>query len=93
MPDVPGTSEAGLPAYSLSFWYGFFVPVGTPPEVMKKLFEATQQVMQRDDVKAALAREGTEVALSKSPEDFVAFLNDDNPFWARLVKDAGVKLD
>jgi tripartite-type tricarboxylate transporter receptor subunit TctC len=93
VPDVPGTIEAGLPAYSLSFWYGFFVPVGTPPEVMKKLFEATQQVMQRDDVKAALAREGTEVALSKSPEDFVAFLNDDNPFWARLVKDAGVKLD
>ena len=93
VPDVPGTIEAGLPAYSLSFWYGFFVPVGTPPEVMKKLFEATQQVMQRADVKAALAREGTEVAMSKSPEDFVAFLTDDNRFWARLVKEVGMKLD
>lgn len=93
VPDVPGTLEAGLPAYSLSFWYGFFVPVGTPPEVMKKLFDATQQVMQRADVKAALAREGTEVALSKSPEDFAAFLNEDNRFWARLVKDVGLKLD
>ncbi len=93
VPDVPGTAEGGLPAYSLSFWYGFFVPVGTPADVTKKLYEATQQVMQRPEVKAALAREGTEVAMSKSPEDFAAFLNEDNRFWARLVKDAGVKAD
>ncbi|MBT9503308.1 MAG: tripartite tricarboxylate transporter substrate binding protein [Burkholderiaceae bacterium] len=93
VPDVPGTMEAGLPGYSLSFWYGFFVPVGTPPEVTKKLFDATQQVMQRPEVKAALAREGTEVAMSKSPEDFAAFLTEDNRFWAKLVKDAGVKSD
>ena len=93
VPDVPGTIEAGLPDYSMSFWYGFFVPVGTPPEVMKKLFDAAQQVMQRADVKATLAREGTEVSLSKSPEDFAAFLNDDNRFWAKLVKDAGVKTE
>ncbi len=93
VPGVPGTVEAGLPAYSLSFWYGFFVPVGTPPEVTKKLFDAAQTVMQQPEVKAALAREGTEVALSKSTDDFVSFLNDDNRFWARLVKDAGVKAD
>ena len=30
--------------------------------------------------------------MSKSPEDFAAFLVDDNRFWARLVKEAGVKL-
>lgn len=93
VPDVPAAAEAGLPGYSLSFWYGFFVPVGTPAEVMKKLFDATAQVMQRPEVKAALAREGTDVALSKSPEDFAAFLIDDNRFWAKLVKEAGVKLD
>jgi tripartite-type tricarboxylate transporter receptor subunit TctC len=93
VPDVPAAAESGLPGYSMSFWYGFFVPVGTPPEVVKKLFDATQQVLQRPDVKAALAREGTDVAMSKSPEDFAAFLNDDNRFWAKLVKDAGVKAD
>lgn len=93
VPDVPGTIEAGLPGYSLSFWYGFFVPVGLPPEVTKKLFDAIQQVMQRPEVKAGLAREGTEVAMSKSPEDFAAFLAEDNLFWARLVKDAKVKSD
>ena len=49
--------------------------------------------MQRPEVKAALAREGTEVAMSKSPEDFAAFLTDVNRFWARLVKDVGIKAD
>ncbi len=93
VPDVPGTIEAGLPGYSIAFWYGLFVPAGAPAEVVKKLFEATQQVMQRPEVRAALAREGTEVALSKSPEDFAAFLVEDNRFWARLVKEAGVRLD
>ena len=93
VPNVPGTIEAGLPSYSLSFWYGFFVPAGTPVDISKKLFEATQTVMQRADVKAALAREGAEVAMSKSAEDFASFLVDDNRFWSRLVKDSGVKAE
>ena len=93
VPGVTGMVEAGLPNYSLSFWYGFFVPVGTPPDIVKKLFDAASEVLARADVKAALAREGTETAMSKSPAEFAAFLEDDNRFWARLVKDAGVKLD
>ena len=49
--------------------------------------------MQQPSVKAALAREGTEVTLSSSPDQFAAFLNEDAKFWVKLVKDAGVKLD
>jgi hypothetical protein len=41
-------------------------------------------------VKQALAREGTDVALSPSQEHFGSFLANDNKFWAQLVKDAGV---
>jgi tripartite-type tricarboxylate transporter receptor subunit TctC len=91
VPNVPGTAEAGLPGYGLSFWYGLFVPAGTPPEIVRKVFDAAREVAQRADVKALLAREGAEVALSPSPEEFAAFLVDDNRFWAKLVRDAGVK--
>ena len=93
VPGVPGMAESGLPGFSLSFWYGLFVPVGTPAEIVKKLFDAAAEVMQRPEIKAALAREGTEVALSRSPQDFAAFLDEDNRFWAKLVKDAGVKAE
>jgi tripartite-type tricarboxylate transporter receptor subunit TctC len=93
MPEIPGMSEAGLPQYSISFWYGFFVPVGTPPEVVKRLFEVTVVAMNQAEVKETLAREGTEVTLSRSPEEFAAFLNEDSKFWARLAKESGATID
>jgi tripartite-type tricarboxylate transporter receptor subunit TctC len=93
MPEIPGMGEAGVPEYALAFWYGFFVPAGTPAEIVKKLFDATIVAAQKPEVKATLAREGTEVSLSKSPEDFAAFLAEDAKFWVKLVKDSGATAD
>jgi tripartite-type tricarboxylate transporter receptor subunit TctC len=93
VPDLPGMKEAGLPAYKMDFWYGFFVPAGTPPEIVKKLFDATNVALQRPEVKAALAREGTDVSTSASPADFAAFVKDENRFWAKLAKDSGAKAE
>jgi len=93
VPGVPGMQEAGLPEYAIEFWYGLFVPVGTPPAVIKKIFDAAQMAMEQASVKAALAREGTDVSLSRSPEQFAAFLQEDAKFWVNLVKSAGVKID
>ena len=93
MPEVPGMAEAGVPEFSIAFWYGFFVPTGTPPDIIKKLFDATTTAAQRPEFIAALGREGTEVALSRSPEDFAAFLTEDAKFWVRLVKDSGATAD
>jgi tripartite-type tricarboxylate transporter receptor subunit TctC len=92
-PDLPGMAEAGLPDYAIEFWYGFFVPANTPQPIVRKLFDATMMAMQQPGVRAALAREGTEVAVSSSPEAFARFLNEDAKFWVKLVKDAGVKAD
>jgi tripartite-type tricarboxylate transporter receptor subunit TctC len=93
LPGVPGMEEAGLPGYEISFWYGFFVPTGTSAEAVKKLFAATDQVLQQPEIEKTLAREGTETSGSKSPEDFSAFLREDAKLWARLVKESGAKAD
>ena len=93
VPGLPGMQEAKLPEYAIEFWYGLFVPVGTPPAVIKKIFDATLTALAQPSVKAALAREGTDVSLSTSPDNFGAFLNEDAKFWVSLVKNAGVKLD
>jgi tripartite-type tricarboxylate transporter receptor subunit TctC len=90
---VPGMGEAGLPDYEIGFWYGFFVPAGTPAEVVRKLYDATNQVLQIPEVAKTLAREGTETSGSRSPEDFAAFIADDAKLWARLVKESGVKAE
>ncbi len=93
VPDLPGMREAGLPDYDLEFWYGIFAPAGTPPAIVRKLHEAAAAAMQQPSVKAALAREGTEVSLSPTPEDFAKFLIGDEKFWVALVKGANVKAD
>jgi tripartite-type tricarboxylate transporter receptor subunit TctC len=93
VPGLPGMREAGLPDYNIEFWYGMFVPAGTPPAIVKKIHDATVTAMQQPSVKAALAREGTEVSLSGSPEQFNAFLTEDGKFWVNLVKSANVKVD
>jgi tripartite-type tricarboxylate transporter receptor subunit TctC len=93
LPGIPGTREAGLPDYAIEFWYGLFVPANTPAPVIKKLFEAVQIAMIDPKLKAALAREGTDADVSKSPEQFASFLVEDAKFWVRLVKSAGVTVD
>jgi tripartite-type tricarboxylate transporter receptor subunit TctC len=93
VPDYPGMREAGLPSYNLEFWYGMFAPAATPPGVVKKIFDATVKAMQQPEVKAALARDGTDVSLSASPQQFAAFLADDGKFWVNLVKTAKVKIE
>ena len=92
-PNLPGMKEAGLPDYEIEFWYGLFTPAGTPSMIVQKIFEATQVALRQPNVKAALAREGTDVSLSSSPLDFSKFLVEDEKFWVKLVKSADVKVD
>jgi tripartite-type tricarboxylate transporter receptor subunit TctC len=93
VPGVPGMAEAGLPDYEISFWYGFFVPAGTPATVVQRLFDETAKALRLPAVASALAKEGTETSASASPANFAAFLAEDAKLWSRLVKDSGVKAD
>ena len=93
VPDLPGMAEAGLPDYAIEFWYGLFVPANTPAAVTRRIFDAATVAMRQASVRQVLAREGTDVSLSASQDQFIAFLATDNPFWAKLVKDAGVTKD
>ena len=88
-PDIPGMAESGYPSFNLNFWYGFFAPPGTPPEIINKLFEATTAALQKQELAAILGREATEVALSKSPAEIGQFLKDDAKICENLVKDSG----
>jgi len=93
VPGVPGMEQAGLPDYEISFWYGFFVPAGTPRSVVNALFAATVQALKEPGIAKLLARDGIETSGSSSPEDFGAFLAEDAKLWTRLVRESGAKAD
>ena len=93
VPGVPGMSEAGLPTYELSFWYGFFFPAGTPRDIVRRMFDATAVAVANPAAGALLATGGTESVGSKSPEEFAAFIAEDAKTWTQVVKDSGAKAD
>jgi tripartite-type tricarboxylate transporter receptor subunit TctC len=93
VPGVPGMAEAGLPDYEISFWYGLFFPAGTPREIVKRVFDATVAAAKQPQVAKALENGGTETEVSRSPEEFSAFVGEDAKIWAQIVKFAGVKAD
>lgn len=52
----------------MGVWNSLFMPVGTPPKVMKKIFDATAQVVQRPKVMVTPVREGTAVGCPGHPK-------------------------
>jgi tripartite-type tricarboxylate transporter receptor subunit TctC len=88
---LPGMRAAGLPGYEIFQWNGIFAPVGTPPEIVQKLYAAIKQAMSQSAVKQSLQSEGTEVFVSSSPEAFSQFLKNDNQFWEKLITSGGIK--
>jgi tripartite-type tricarboxylate transporter receptor subunit TctC len=93
IPGIMGMQEAGLPGFDISFSFGLYAPVGTPPEAVRKLYEAAVKVLQRPDMRDKLATQGMDPAPSASPEEFRQMNLRLAPLWARLIAESGAKVD
>jgi tripartite-type tricarboxylate transporter receptor subunit TctC len=90
LPNVPTFVESGFPDLIIDAWTGVVAPKGTPAPIVAKLNAAINEGLRTDEIKAALAKFS---ALPKagSPQDFDAFLREQLPKWASMVKLAGAK--
>jgi tripartite-type tricarboxylate transporter receptor subunit TctC len=93
VPDVPTMAEVGFKSMRTGSWQGVFVPAGTPRPVVNRLYQAMQKVMNHPDVRRRLNEGGAEVVVSKSPEDFAAFVKVENDRFGRAIRDAGITAD
>lgn len=91
MKDVPTIVEAGFPNLVVEDWVGFAVKAGTPKEIVDTLNQAINKALAKPEVRAALAKVGAEPA-GGSPEDYGALLKSQVAHWAKVMKDAGIKL-
>jgi tripartite-type tricarboxylate transporter receptor subunit TctC len=90
VPDVPTMAESGFPSMTVGSWQGVFVPTGAPRGVVGKLFNVTVKVMGDANIRKRLADGGVETVVSKSPEEFGAFVRAENVRWAKVIQEAGV---
>ena len=92
MPELPTIAEAGVPGFAVNNWYGVFVPDGTPREIVARLNTELVKILHLPDVKQRLLDSGIE-AISNTPEQFVVYIQAETRKWAKVVKDANVKVE
>lgn len=90
-PNMPAIAEV-LPGFEIVLWNGIFVPAGTPKEVIQKLSNAVQSVLQDPSVLAKLAEQGS-TPIKSNPDDFKKVIDAEIVKWGDLIKMAGARVD
>jgi tripartite-type tricarboxylate transporter receptor subunit TctC len=90
-PDVPTVAEAsGIKDFDIALWQGFFVPRGTPREVVTRLHAEINKLLAQEGIKAKLLAAGAEVS-TISIDEFTAFTKSESEKFLRIIKDGGLK--
>lgn len=91
-PDVPTMQEAGVPGYEVTTWYGLWAPAGTPVDIINRLQQEVAKAMARQEIKDIWAAQGAGPG-GNSPDQFGAFIKIEIVKWAKVAKDANIKID
>ena len=92
VPDLPSISEAGVPGYETTAWYGTLAPARTPRPIIDKLNAAFLAVIALPDIRASLHGQSFEITPS-TPEAFSALIRSELGKWGKIVKDSGMRVE
>jgi tripartite-type tricarboxylate transporter receptor subunit TctC len=92
VPDTPTMEEAGLPGFESLNWNGLVGPAGIPRDVLARLNREIVRAVNAPDVKEKVIAQGNFV-IGDTPEQFGAYIRSEYDKWARVVKQANIKLD
>jgi tripartite-type tricarboxylate transporter receptor subunit TctC len=92
-PDIPTTDEAGLPGFYFSFWHGFWVPKGTPKEIVTTLNNALTKALADPVTRERLTKIAQEIfpPEQQTPEALSAYHKAEIDKWWPIIKEAGIK--
>ena len=92
LPSVPTLSEAGVPGYEYTAWYGVSAPAGVPKQIIARLNAALGEAVQAADVKETLGKQGFEPE-SSTPEQFAAIIHDEIERTIKLKQLANLSIN
>jgi tripartite-type tricarboxylate transporter receptor subunit TctC len=90
-PDIPTFAESGFPGFEAVPWFGLMAPAGTPPEIIDKVYKETIADLALPDVRKAMGDQGLDI-IGNTPAEFDAVLKKEIPQWAKVIKDANIKI-
>jgi tripartite-type tricarboxylate transporter receptor subunit TctC len=91
-PDIPTITEAGVPGFDAANWFALLAPAGTSREIVQVLNTHVASALASAELRQRLAAQGA-VLESSTPEALAALIRDDLDRWAKVVKQAGIKLE
>ena len=91
-PNVPTLAEEGFPGFDATTWYGLAGPGKMAPSIVKRMNEDINRALAMPEGVERLAAAGAEDA-GGTPEKFADFMRAERDKYAKLAKDAGIKIE
>jgi tripartite-type tricarboxylate transporter receptor subunit TctC len=91
-PNVPTMAESGFPGFEATTWYGLVGPGKMSPALAKRMNEDVNKALAMPDVMEKLEASGAEDG-GGTTEKFAQFIQSEQKKWAKVIKDANVKVD
>lgn len=91
LPNVPAVSES-YPGFEVDNMYGLLAPKKTPAALIRKINADTRMALSQPDLRQRFAQDAFEIR-GNTPEEFAQYLRAEFTKWAKVVKEAGVKVD
>ena len=92
LPDVPTVSEAGVPGYEATSWFGMYAPAKTPGDIVNRLSVDVAKIIAAPEIKKMFSDQ-TLTAQSSTPAEFAAFNRRELEKWTKVVRDSGATPD
>src|ERR1700733_8381702 len=90
-PELPTMAESGFPGFEAVPWFGLLAPAGTPNDIIDKIHAETARTLAMPEIRKKFEELGLE-PIGNTPAEFAAVIRKETPEWAKVIKDAGIKL-
>jgi tripartite-type tricarboxylate transporter receptor subunit TctC len=91
-PGIPTSTEAGVPTYQVSTWYGLWAPKGTPKAALDRMTAELTKALNTPEIKEQWTNIGSETP-TLTGEAFGKFISSEVKRWSEVAKASGAKLD
>jgi tripartite-type tricarboxylate transporter receptor subunit TctC len=91
-PGVPTMREAGFPELEATNWSGMVIASAVPAEVVARLNAEIVRALNLSEVRELLKSQAMH-ATPSTPEEFATLLRTDAARYAKIARDANVKVD
>jgi tripartite-type tricarboxylate transporter receptor subunit TctC len=92
LPDIPTVTESGVAGFDLSTWWGLVAPAAVSKDIIGRLQAETVKLLRQADVRERIAFAGADT-VGNTAEEFAAFIQAERAKYARIVKDANIRIE